>query len=298
MKALIIFILVICPSLFAGVQACELTLTHPLRDNDKEILIVELLKLSLTKVDSSICFKELDETLTDAREVMYVAKNRLSLKWGSAGSYKVEGLLAVEVPIFRGLGGYRVLVIRQGEQARFSKVKTVNDLQAFTVGQGAFWGDTRILEHAGFTVEKSTQARNLWKMLHAKRFDFISLGVHEPWDEVAQRPELAIAVEPNILLIYPSAFYFYVNQANFALHQLIAQGMQLALNDGSYYQTLIHSKLIQDMLRQANLSQRYVIEIDNPFIDVNQMAKTELLYQLVSLNSSKMNTNNSMQINQ
>ncbi|EWH08633.1 penicillin-binding protein 1A [Catenovulum agarivorans DS-2] len=267
-------------------MACDIQVTHPLQENSKDELVVELLKLSLSKVNKSVCFDELSETLTEARKVHYVIEKRLSLKWGSAGGHYVEHLQEVAQPIFRGLGGYRILVIRQGEEARFKNVNSLEDLTSFTVGQGAFWGDTRVLENAGLKVEKSTQARKLWKMLHAKRFDYIALAVHEPWKELAVRPDLQMAVEPNILLVYPSALYFYVHKNNQALYELLDSGMKKALADGSYYQKLVNSQMIKDTIKYANIAKRKVIELDNPFIKQNDMATTELLKYLVSANDS------------
>ena len=58
----------------------------------------------------------------------------------------------IRIPLFKGLFGYRVLLIRKQEQARFDQINTQQDLAKFLGGQGTHWPDTLILQANGLRV--------------------------------------------------------------------------------------------------------------------------------------------------
>ncbi|WP_159084050.1 diguanylate cyclase [Saccharobesus litoralis] len=220
----------------------------------------------MSKTTSSICLKEIDDVVTEARKGKYIQDGIIDVQWASAGSHASQYTLPITKPIFLGLTGMRVFVIRKGEQARFDKINTLHDLRGLKAGQGLFWGDTKVLQAAGLPVTTSAQARRLWHMLYLKRFDYLPLGVHEPWKDLAMRQDLELEVERNLLLVYPSGLYFYVNQQNKSLYQLITDGFDKALADGSYQAKLRQSNMIQSVLKYANLEQRRVIYLANPLV--------------------------------
>lgn len=45
-------------------------------------------------------------------------------------------------------------------------------------------------------------------MLDGGRFAAYPRGVHEPWSEIAGRPELELAVEKKLMLAYKMPMYF------------------------------------------------------------------------------------------
>ncbi|MBD1391334.1 transporter substrate-binding domain-containing protein [Neiella sp. HB171785] len=242
-------------------SSCQHTVTHPPLESSKDQLIFSLLSLALSKTDADICYQQLQLVVTEARKSALINSNQLSVQWASAGSSADTYADPIKQPIFFGLTGFRVLVIRQGEQHRFDNIKSADDLKQLRVGQGLFWGDTQLLQRAGFDVVTTAQARRLWKMLASHRFDYISLGAHEPWKDIALRPELNLTVEQNLLLVYPSVLYFYVSPQRPQLKALISQGMARATTDGSYQQLLRQSEMIQSLLAHANISQRRQIQI-------------------------------------
>lgn len=260
-----LYIVLIGLTLFnSGVLACEQSFTIQVVESSKDRLIQQLLDLSLSKNTKAFCTKPLTSVLTDGREEMLVRKDFLDIIWSSAIPTENTELKAIRIPIFKGLTGYRILVIRQGEQGRFDSVQQLSELKNLLAGQGAFWGDTQILRQAGMSVVTSTRGRNLWQMLHKKRFDFMPLGMHEPWKDLAIRSDLNLIVEKNILLKYPFALFFYVNKKNNALFDYISSGMKAAIKDKSYNLLLRRSEMIRDMSRYANIQNRRVIVLANP----------------------------------
>ncbi|MDR7089225.1 hypothetical protein J2X05_001231 [Cellvibrio fibrivorans] len=247
--------------------ACSVTATIPLIESEKDQLIYDLLALSLSKTGVKVCLNQLDQVITDARKSRRVEKGTLSLKWSSASNLLEKNLRPIKIPIFKGLLGYRIFVIRKGDQNRFNDIKTLEDLRKLTAGQGYFWGDTKILQTAGIPVVTAAQGRNLWSMLASHRFDYMSLAVHEPWLDLEHRAELQLEVEKTLLLVYPSALFFYVSPDNKVLYDLILSGMEIAINDGSYDRLFYQSGMIQAVVEHANLSARKVIYINNPLIN-------------------------------
>ncbi|WP_062065023.1 hypothetical protein [Cellvibrio sp. OA-2007] len=250
-------------------HGCSVTATIPLIESEKDQLIYDLLVLSLSKTGINVCLTQLGQVITDARKTRRVEEGSLSLKWSSASNPLDKNLQPIKIPIFKGLLGYRIFVIRKGDQSRFDSIKTLEDLRKLTAGQGYFWSDTKILQAAGIPVVTAAQGRNLWSMLASHRFDYMSLAVHEPWLDLEHRAELQLEVEKNLLLVYPSAMFFYVSTENKVLYDLISSGMERALNDGSYDRLFYQSRMIQAVVERVNLSTRKVIYINNPLIDTN-----------------------------
>lgn len=247
---------------------CELEVTHQRLESQKDFLIHSLLKLVLSKTETRVCLVEINQILTDGRKTRRVAKGELSLKWASVSKKVNDALLPVQIPIFKGLMGYRIFVIRKGEHDRFSKVNTVENLKAFRAGTGKSWGDRFVLEKAGLPVITSTRGRFLWGMLISKRFDYLPLGLHEPWDDISRYPE-ELSVEQTLMVSYPMALYFYVKKDNDTLFTLISEGMEAAIKDGSYDKNLYQSKIMVDAAKYTQINQRRIITIANPFMPLD-----------------------------
>lgn len=242
--------------------ACKNPVRIQQLESGKDHLMNALLSLAISKSSATHCVVTNDEVMTTGREVMHVKNGLLDVLWSSG--HEIRGLTPVRVPIFKGILGYRLFVIRQGEQAKFDNVYTIEDLKKLKAGLGKGWGDTLLLQKAGIPMVTTTRARFLWPMLDNKRYDYLPLAVHEPWEDLALRPELNLTTEQNILIRYDSAMYFYVNSKNTQLAAVISNGMKKAIADGSYDKLLYESEMIQSAIKYANIENRRVIEIPNP----------------------------------
>ncbi|MEI8634177.1 hypothetical protein P4S72_23305 [Vibrio sp. PP-XX7] len=153
---------------------------------------------------------------------------------GGANPDVEKRLQTVRIPVLKGLLGHRIFIIRAADQNRFAQINTLAELKQLKAGQGTFWGDTQVLKKANIPVVTTIKYANLFPMLEGGRFDYFPRAVHEPWVEVASRPELNLVVDKHILLIYPFAMYFYVNKSNTVLHNQIYKGFEIAIKDGSF----------------------------------------------------------------
>lgn len=198
----------------------------------------EVLDLALRKTQSRYGPYEvhvLNESISLERAVSELKKRQLiDLVFTPPNPGLTEGLRPIPISLLKELNNYRVLLIRRGEQARFDKVNSVEDLKAMTAGLGLQWVDTKILRHNGFRVEGSVLHEKLFGMLAAKRFDFFPRGIYEVRSDFEKYQELGLAIEQGLFLHYEAPFYFFVHPANTKLATRLETGLRIAIADGSF----------------------------------------------------------------
>lgn len=234
--------------------------------NDSHRYADGLLKLALSKVETPYDFQNSAEATTTARIIEMLDADQLDVFWVATSNEYEQAMLPIRVPLFRGLLGYRVFMIKKGNQYKFNGISNLQDLRRISIGQGRAWSDTRIMEANGLDVVKVTRYPSLFFMLDGDRFDAFPRGVQEPWSEISSRPDLALTVEDNLMLSYTSPFYFFVKNGNRALAQDIEEGLMRALGDGSFQDYFINDPTVRDVLAKANLKQRTVIHLENPLL--------------------------------
>lgn len=205
-----------------------------------------------------------NENFTQARNNEEVAAGRLDLVWTTSDKETEAYLEPVRIPLFKGLLGCRIFLIRKGDQAKFDNIKTMEDLKKLTYGQGTTWADRKILEANGLNVIKTNKYENLFFMLDGARFDAFPRGVHEPFGELEKRPNLNLTVEKNILLVYKMDFYIYTSKENKKLARELEEGFNRAIADGSFDKLFYSSPSVQDIIAKANMKNRKVFYLDNP----------------------------------
>ena len=230
---------------------------------DKELLIVDILTLALSKSAPQYKIKPLKEALPQSRLVKEVNQGNVDVVWFGVTPELESELLTIRIPVLKGLLGHRLFIIKKGEQPRFNKIKTVDDLRLLKAGQGTSWGDTTVLKNAGLPTITTLKYQNLFRMLDGGRFDYFPRAIHEPWAEVNYWPELGLTVEKKIMLVYPFAMYFFVAKNNQALHDEIYKGLEIAIADGSFDELFFNNQTIKDALTQSDIKNRTIIHIDN-----------------------------------
>lgn len=222
-----------------------------------------MLKLALKHIDHPYEITAVQGTQTDAREVEEVRSGNLDLMWTGSSVAMEEAVLPVRIPLYKGLFGYRIFLIRKGDQPRFNGIRTIDDLKQITMAQGASWADAEVLKQSGFKVEKIAKYSSLFHMLDGGRYDAFPRGLQEPWSEITSFPELRLAVEQNLMLVYRMPFYFFVNRDNPALAANLELGLNRAIANGSFDAYFFNDPIIKEALARANIENRIVIELDN-----------------------------------
>jgi hypothetical protein len=148
--------------------------------------------------------------------------------------------LPIRIPLFRGLLGYRVLLIRQEDTEKFLQIKTAKQLKKLNACQGAHWPDSDILEANGYLVSRVMHFNSMFKMLVRKRCDYFPRAIYEGYSEQKE----AVKSFPNITLVddlilhYDFPLYYFVEKSNTALAKRLESGLMAALADGSWMELM------------------------------------------------------------
>ena len=224
------------------------------------ILALEASKAENEVID--IVFSEHEYSQARWIHVLKNDRHRNLVIWTMTDKKREQQLRPIRIPLFKGLFGYRVLLIRTGEQARFDGIQQLGELAKLLAGQGTHWPDTDVMLHNGLRVTTSETTESLFRMLSAGRFDYFPRGISEAWFELAQRNEKGLVVEQNLLLHYPTAIYYFVNQENEALARRIESGLETLIDNGQFDQFFYHHPRISSGLDK--LHGRTILTLENP----------------------------------
>ncbi len=245
-----------------------------------------VLRMALDKTRASFgpyTLQPSDQPMSPAR-VLAELRNRqrgINILVRATSTELERTLLPIRFPVDRGLLGYRLFLARPADLPRLAAVRTVEDLRAFSIGQGYGWSDNGVLRAAGFTVLEGTNYEGLFDMLRSGRFDLFSRAPDEALAEFDQRRHRpGLAVEPTLLLQYPLARYFFVRRdaEGERLARRITAGLESMLKDGSLLTLFYQYK--GPLLQRANLSHRRILHIPNPDLPpLTPLERRELWYQ-------------------
>ncbi len=175
-----------------------------------------------------------------------------------------QALLAIRIPLFKGLIGTRLLLINATDQPRFEQITGGAQLRALHAGQGHDWPDTDILLHNGYAVAGSASYSGLFKKLSKQRIDYFPRSVLEIWEEADQHAEEGLVVEASMVLQYPAAIYFFVNKKNHALARRLEEGLRRAIADGSF--EALFFERFGALIQRARLAARTRFDLENPLL--------------------------------
>jgi len=229
---------------------------------------------------------ESEVDVSNARILNDIKSGELDVMWSMTTKVLEQDYQALYIPLFKGLLGMRLAIVKKQNESLFNEVKNLNDLQLFVAGQGKTWPDTKILEANNLKVAKTLKYPNLFYMLEGERFDYFPRGINEPWDEIKRHQSLNLVVEPNILLKYRAPLYFFVSKQNHRLKTTLEKALNDMLADGQFDQLFIEDTQVQAALNKANLKSRIIINLDNPLLSKSTpLDRTELWFDpLTDLN--------------
>jgi hypothetical protein len=225
---------------------------------------LQLLKLALSKTGIDYRVDLAPVPMNQERQVLELEADRtIDVAPIPSSAEREERLLPIRIPIQKGILGWRLGLIRKGDQARFAGIDTLADLKRVRVAQGHEWPDTQILRANGIDVITAPRYDGLFRMLVSERFDYFPRSVNEIWDELEKHGE-TLEVESHVALHYYYDAYFMVNKKNTRLAETLRQGLERAVADGSFDRLFdLHHG---DRLRKAGLHKRTVIELKNPLL--------------------------------
>lgn len=262
---------VFCLAPQARAEALEVIVLGQEDENDPRMrLPIKVIEMALERTKGDFGLYEIvyksGDGLRKQRKLSMLDKGQISILLSATQPMLEERFLPVRVPFFGGLLGYRVALIMGHSQPKYTNISTLDDLKAFTIGQGSGWEDVEILQAAGLEVYDKAGYRDLFKMLEKGRFDFYMRGVHEAYPEAESwgKDIPGIAVEEGFCVLYRFPAFFFVSPTQPELAKHLEQGLREMLVDGTLHAEL--KAAYGSYFAKADLGNRVIIELDNPLL--------------------------------
>jgi len=198
-----------------------------------------------------------------SRVIEMIANHQeLDIIAGSLTREREAKLMAIKVPLLKGMNGWRIPLVMT--QDKLQHVSSIEELRKFKAGQLHSWSDAKILEGNQVPIVKGSDYYGLFSMLVNNRFDYFPRSVLEVAGEFSQVKHMGIKIDQNVLIKYPSAYYFYVNKDAKHLARDIKYGLESSLADGSFDR--IFANYYADALKIISTHKRTNIELNNPLM--------------------------------
>lgn len=249
---------------------------------EPETYVIELLQLALDHSANAYQLQPSSKPMNQARAQLGLEHNQpeIQVMWAMTTREREARLQPVRIPIYKGLIGWRVNLLKAAQHDLLSQVRSLDELQTVRFGQRHDWPDTALLRANGLQVITSPSYDGLFGMLAAGRFEAFPREVVTAWQEQARAVQAghALVVDEHVLLHYPTAFYFFTSKQRPELAEQIRLGLEASIADGSF--EALFQRHHGATLRQAKLGQRRIIELHNPELPAaTPFSRKELWYQ-------------------
>jgi len=258
-------IVLVAPLFFTSVFAGPRVITYPKPESEQDQRTnypVALLQLALDKSGKSYQLQAGENVTFQARALAELAeKQGIDVVWSMTSSQREEKLRPIRIPIYKGLIGWRLMLIHKSKLDFFKALTRLDQLVPLIAGQGHDWPDTAILRANGLDVYGASSYEGLFKMLAVGRIDYFPRSVIEIWDEYQAYKDKGLVICPGIILQYSTAFYYFVNRDDRELAADIENGLEKAMLDGSL-DLLFHSRYDR-FFQNTELLNREVFRLEN-----------------------------------
>ena len=174
----------------------------------------DLLQRQLPKNNPPIT---IERPVTQERSLELLQSGDLTLTWSGTNIKRESMYRPLRVPLFLGLLGVRVPVIRKSDIAWFDRIEDEAELQELVACQGDQWPDSDILERNGYIVERVAKFENMYRMLEGGRCDYFPRSIIEVYGELASTQRRNLVAYERILLSYTLPMYYFTSYGNEAL---------------------------------------------------------------------------------
>jgi hypothetical protein len=274
MRAAALAVVLLAAAIAAPAWCAPLVVTYrPPSDprDSRPAYFIGLLRLALEETrdsDGPFQLQPAPMALPQARALALLAENRtVNVVWSMTSRKREKELRAIRIPLLKGLLGYRLLVTRRDDVSRLLSVNSVDDLKAFTAVQGHDWPDTSILRANGLPVTGVDNYESLFRMVAARRVDYLPRSVVEFSEELKARPDMPLAIVPSVMLHYVAPIYFFVNTHDNTLARRIGTGLRKAIRDGRFDRYFCNAPDVaafRHLLAKGDF--RHIIELSNPLL--------------------------------
>lgn len=274
-------VILLLTSIYCQGATWRITYPRPMSDADmRNKYPVQLLSLALDQTGVNYTLLPSDLIMLQNKALKRLTDNRdVNVVWSMTDTQREEQLLPIRIPIYKGLIGWRLLLIRDDMADRFEYIQQFEHLIKLNPLQGRDWPDTKILQANGFNVIVDDEYGNLFNMLRQAQGDFFPRSVVEVWGEVDNSTyNKDLMIEQHLAIKYPAAMYFFVNKKSVPLANLLESGLEKAIANGKFEQLFLQAH--QPNLDKAKIQDRRVFELQNSFLPpATPLEREELWYQ-------------------
>ncbi|WP_372770881.1 hypothetical protein [Pseudoalteromonas sp.] len=247
-----------------------------------------LLKLALEKTKDSYGEAEVvitKEMLVQDRFFKELnAEGAIDVYWTVTSITREQQAIPIRVPLLNGIMGYRVSIILNKRLNEFKQHYNETYLKKMIAGQGHDWPDYNVLTFNDFLVLGTSNYNSIIELLKRRRIDHFPRAINEALVELETLKDNELALEPNILLHYPSYIFFFVSKSNPELAKRLEYGLALAIADGSFQCVFEKYIDINRIRSQLNLPSRRLVSLDNPLL--SEQTRKLALQQIWQIDTS------------
>ncbi|OYU25773.1 MAG: hypothetical protein CFE41_19350 [Burkholderiales bacterium PBB2] len=228
---------------------------------------IEVLKLAIAHCGVSYSLQAVSQPVGQERAIraLVAGQGSLNLLWSMTSEARERDLLPLRIPLDRGLMGWRLLLVRKQDQARFARVRQLDGLRGVVAGQMHDWPDTQILRANGLQVGTGSSYENLFAMLQRGRTDFFPRSVLEIEDDLRRfGGPYQLAIAPGLMLRYPTAFYFFVSPREPGLAEDLSRGLDRIVSEGLWQ--ALFAQHMRPQFKRLALHERQVLNLHNPLL--------------------------------
>lgn len=222
----------------------------------------ELLELALNHSSVPFELENIPVKLgNSARAIRFIEQGKFDVGAFHTTRYLEQTLLPVRIPVFKGVVGLRLPLIRTANSADFARITTLKDLQHWVAVQGFNWPDSAVLTENGLPLQTGSDLAQMRRLVLNERADYFPRSVMEIWEEEQIYSLAGLVVEQSLVIYYQSACYFFVNKNKPELAAAIEAGLERAIADGSFDD--LFNRYFGPSLEKANLPRRHMIHMAN-----------------------------------
>ncbi|KXI30250.1 type 2 periplasmic-binding domain-containing protein [Paraglaciecola hydrolytica] len=208
----------------------------------------------------------LSGAMSNARKFASLDSDVMDILWTTTSTEREKQALAVKIPLLKGMFGYRALMIRKDDQAKFSAITSLQELAQLTAIQGQDWPEVKTMRKAGLNVATMEWIPKLYRLVSEGKVDYYPRSILEIQDEVAGAEVDNLAIESSIILKYQNETYFFVAKNNTKLAKRLEYGLLKSMENGSFEHYFTHYGNNAAALKLLSGSRR-IFNLDQPSIN-------------------------------
>ncbi len=227
--------------------------------------------------DYEISFSPL--LLKRSRALQALATGKLINVYSAPNNIEWENAISpIYFPIYRGLLGYRLLLINRSNTQLFADIKSLEELKPLRAGLGLQWSTTKILKPQGFTVVTSSSYEGLFGMLHLQRFDYFIRGINEIFYEFEERTDRYpnMQIEQTKALYIQLPVFFFVSASEPKLKRRLEAGLWKLHHSGEFDR--IFNSYHSNSIIRSDIKNKRLFVIENNLLAPNPIYQNSELW--------------------